>query len=62
MANDKKHLRPDRHAHIIPVRKKAAIAKTLHGKTTARPRTVLPHPAEKPSRKIPDISKYVVRK
>ena len=28
----------------------------------ARPRTVLPHHAEKPSRKIPDISKYVVRK
>ena len=42
--------------------KEAAIAKTLHGKTTARPRTVLPHHAEKPSRKIPDISKYVVRK
>lgn len=49
--HEKKHLRPDRHAHIIPVRKKAVIAKTLHGKTTARPRTVLPHHAEKTIKK-----------
>ena len=29
--HEKKHSRPDRHIHIVPVRKKAAIAKPLRG-------------------------------
>ena len=76
MANDNRKP-PHRHAPEL-ARKEALQARQTHTHrsgqkenghrqttsrvTNVRPHTVLPHPAEKTSKKIPDISRYDVRK